>query len=773
MPEEGVAVRLSVLDNGAFVGRMTESAGSVTAFGDATARAGEKAAVASRGVGGFERNAARMRATTALGTQSLGMFNTGLGKVGTGLAASGRSFASHAEKVSATGRHVKGLGSSLSYLSVPLIGAGYQAIKMSNQFESAMLMVQNQANASGAEVRHMSAALLDMAPKVGVMPVALAQSLYHVESLGLRGSKALDELHSSVMLAKVGNSSLETTTNAMAGAMHIATKDIHSTGEAAAVMNSIVGHGNMKMQDLVDTFHTSVLPTAVGVGIGFRDIGAAIASTTSNTVPASVAANRLRLSLIQMAAPGGKATKELQTLGLTNTSLANDLHKPGGLITALGDLRGHLEKLPGGVKGVAAMQAVSNIFGGSRGVAGALPLLQHFGEIKGIRGQLQGANTGTLDAAFKRVEQTPQAKMERAKAAGGAALTKLGDVIKGPVADVISKVASVVMTLANAFQKLSPPVQHAILIAGLLIAVLGPILVVIGSVIGAVGAIGGVFAALSAPVLIVIGVIAALVAGFVVFRKQIMAAVGAVVGFIGNAVHFIGKSLHITGSDISGLGHAFTNIFNGIKTVIGVFVAVWKWAFEHVTLPIIEHVWPVIKSVIGDALGVIGGLVKIFAGLFSGDWSKMWDGVKQVAKNAAKLLVDLVASLPGAIVSALADLGVKLLGALVQPFEDAVTKIGGLLGGVPNMIQGAVSGSSAAVTTTPLTAAVTAAAQHSPTPAAPVAPVAPTAPGSSAGVIPGFGGASIGRDIHVHTNLNGREVAHEVIRNFDTQLARR
>jgi len=771
MPEEGVAVRLSVLDGGGFVARMKEGAGSVTGFGDATARAGEKAAVASRGVGGFERNAAKMRATTALGSSSLGMFNTGLGKVGTGLAASGRSFASHSEKVSAAGRGIKGAGSSLSYLSVPLIAAGYQAVKFATDFQSKMLLVQNQAGASGAEVRHMSAAILDMAPKVGEGPGKLADALYHLESINLRGAKALDVLRASATLSKVGNADLEQTTNALAGAMHTGAKDIHSAGEAAAVMNGIVGQGNMKMQDLVDTFHTGILPTAKGVGVGFRDIGAAIASTTSNTVPATVAATRLRLSLIQMAAPTSKADKALKALGMGHTTLAYDLRKPRGLLVALSDLRTHLEKLPGGIKGVAAMQAVSNIFGGSRGVAGALPLLQNFGNIRKIRGNLQGANTSTLDAAMGRTDHTLKEQGAKAHASFETALTTLGLKLAPIVLPILAKIAGVVTHLADAFSKLPGPVQHIIIVAGLLIAVLGPILVVIGSVIGAVGVIGGVFAALSAPVLIVIGVIALVVAGFILFRKQIMAAVGAVVGFIGQAVRWIGHHLGITKSDLSALGRAFTNIFNGIKTVIGVFVAVWKWAFEHVTLPIIEHVWPVIKSVIGDALGVIGGLVKIFAGLFSGDWSKMWDGVKQVAKNAAKLLVDLVASLPGAIVSALADLGVKLLGALVQPFEDAVTKIGGLLGGVPNMIQSAVPGSSAAVTTTPLTAAVTAAAQHSPTPAAPVAPSAPTAPGSAVGAIPGFGGMSI---THNHQwFIDGKEITNSVLHHADTRLARR
>lgn len=771
MAEEGVAVRLSVLDEGGFIARMREGSASVTGFGDATARAGEKAAVASRGVGGFERNAAKMRATTALGAGSLGMFSTGLGKVGTGLAASGRSFATHSEKVSAAGRSIKGTGSSLSALSVPLLGAGYEAVKFATDFQSKMLLVQNQAGASGAEVRHMSAAILDMAPKVGEGPGKLADALYHIESIGLRGARALDVLHGSATLAKVGNSDLETTTNALAGAMHVGAKDIHSAGEAAAVMNSIVGHGNMRMQDLVDTFHTSVLPTAKGVGIGFRDVGAAIASTTSNTVPASVAANRLRLALIQMATPGGKATKELQTLGLTNKSLANDLHKPGGLVTALGDLRTHLEKLPGGIKGVAAMQAVSNIFGGSRGVAGALPLLQNFGEVKGIRGQLGGANTSTLDAAMRREEQTLKGRTEKAKAGFETALTKVGLHLAPIVLPALTKLAGVVGKLADLFGHLPGPVQKVIMVAVGLLAVLGPILVVIGSVIGAVGAIGGVFAALSAPVLIVVGVIALVVAGFVLFRKQIMAAVGAVAGFIGQAVRWIGRSLHITGSDISALGHAFTNIFAAIKRVVMTFVDVWKWAFEHVILPIIEHVWPAIQSIIGNTLKVIGGLVKIFAGIFSGDWGKVWDGVKQVFSGAIGALVGFLVDLPMKILGALAGLAGALLKGLVTPFRDAVNSVTGFIGGIPNAIQGAVSGSSATVTTTPLTAAVAAAAQHSPTPA-PV-PTAPTAPGSTAGVIPGFGGASIGRDIHTHISIGPYEVLHHVLKAADTKLARR
>src|SRR6266540_2446022 len=91
---------------------------------------------------------------------------------------------------------------ALKGIAIASGGAAVASIKLATEFDSAMERVHTQAGASQAEVEKMSGAMLDLAPKVGTGPEALAESLFHVESVGLRGAKALDTVAASAKLAK-------------------------------------------------------------------------------------------------------------------------------------------------------------------------------------------------------------------------------------------------------------------------------------------------------------------------------------------------------------------------------------------------------------------------------------------------------------------------------------------------------------------------------------------------------------------------------------------
>src|ERR1035437_1811088 len=84
---------------------------------------------------------------------------------------------------------------NLALLAVPVVlGLGGLAIASTNAaktFQSDMTLIQTQAGASAAEVTNMSAAVLKLAPQVGVGPEELAAGLYHLECAGLRGGQAL------------------------------------------------------------------------------------------------------------------------------------------------------------------------------------------------------------------------------------------------------------------------------------------------------------------------------------------------------------------------------------------------------------------------------------------------------------------------------------------------------------------------------------------------------------------------------------------------------
>src|SRR5438477_9484454 len=105
-----------------------------------------------------------------------------------------------------------------------LTGALTSSIGKARDFARAMELIHTQAGGTQAEVTSMSKALLGLAGQVGTGPEALAAGLYHVESAGLRGAKALDILKTAAEGAKVGNADLESVTNALIASVNSGVK---------------------------------------------------------------------------------------------------------------------------------------------------------------------------------------------------------------------------------------------------------------------------------------------------------------------------------------------------------------------------------------------------------------------------------------------------------------------------------------------------------------------------------------------------------------------
>src|SRR5690242_9060979 len=92
---------------------------------------------------------------------------------------------------------------SLAMGAALVAGAGV-SVKMASDFQSAMELIRTQAGASQAEVDNMSKSVLALSGQVATAPTALAEGLFHLESVGLRGAQALDVLRIAAEGAKVG-----------------------------------------------------------------------------------------------------------------------------------------------------------------------------------------------------------------------------------------------------------------------------------------------------------------------------------------------------------------------------------------------------------------------------------------------------------------------------------------------------------------------------------------------------------------------------------------
>lgn len=299
------------------------------------------------------------------------------------------------KRLTILGRSSQGVGKGVAQIGGGLVKLGEWAAAAlgiatvasahaAASFQADMELIHTQAGATQQEVDSMSKSVQDMVHAVGTSPDELAKGLYHIESVGVRGAAALDILKASAIGAKVGLADMDSVTNALTAVWFSGIQGAKSMTDAMAILDGIVGVGNMHLQDLTDSFKSGVLGTASTYGVDIRSLGAAIATLTDAGVPANIAATRLNMTLTHMAAPIPKAIGILKQLGLGQFDLANDMRKPDGIFVALKDLHDHLSaagEIKNGILTPKGASDLSGIFGGSRFGATAMQLLTQMDRI--------------------------------------------------------------------------------------------------------------------------------------------------------------------------------------------------------------------------------------------------------------------------------------------------------------------------------------------------------------------------------------------------------
>jgi TP901 family phage tail tape measure protein len=462
------------------------------------------------------------------------------------------------EKMQAVGRGMSSVGRSMTMLAVPLVALGAYAVKSAASFGQAMTRISTQTSMNAKSAAGIASNFAKLSGQVGFNSTQLAEGLYPIASEGLKGTKALQALTAAAKGAKIGGDSLTVTADALSGALGTGAKDIHSASEAMVVMDRTVGAGKMHLQDLTAAMGTGVVQEAVAMGLGFRDVGAALATMTRQGVPAEVEASRLKLSLTKMAAPSGAALKAVTSLGLGQFTLANDLHKPNGLVVALGDLRSHL-------KGLSTDQQnldLSAMFGQSRGLSNIVGLLHGLPTMAKIRGQLSGATSGQFANRWAEQAKTPAQKFADTMAVVKTSITQLGTALMPIVLAVLPRLTKDITALVGWVSHLPKPVLDVVIGFTAFLAIGGPILMFFGGLITAIGTVGRAMEAMKLVTLATSTVMKASLIGLVVFA------------LIEMVTHFQQVKLYATevfqsiGMTIKLFGALLGKIFSGIYNVI-------------------------------------------------------------------------------------------------------------------------------------------------------------------------------------------------------------
>jgi TP901 family phage tail tape measure protein len=413
-----------------------------------------------------------------------------------------KSTAAAATGMEAAGLRMKKIGSSMqsfgrswtTHVSLPIAAVGALAVKSAVEFNKSMTLISTQAGASRNEMERLSKSILKFAQsgKSAFDPQELSKAAFHIESVGFRGAKAMKELRGATKLAAVGGSELEETTYALISAQKTGIKGTQNLGQAMGTLNAIVGHGDIRMEELTQSFSSGILVTAKQLGLSLTDVGAALDVMTSRGVKAQNATTALNQGLLRMATPTSTAAKVLATIGISSEKMAKVM-RAEGLPAAVGVLADKLSTL-GKTK---ANQVLTEAFSVKSSKA-IRTLVDNVGELHTKVGEIT-KSTGDFGKKWKETQETPAFKMHADLAQLKAVMIELGEKLLPVVIPLLTEIGAGIRSVIGAFNKLPKWTQSWIIKLGIAAIAFGPIIGALGTIIKMAGtaatALGGLGAA--------------------------------------------------------------------------------------------------------------------------------------------------------------------------------------------------------------------------------------------------------------------------------------
>jgi TP901 family phage tail tape measure protein len=545
-------------------------------------------------------------------------------------------------------------------------GLGFAA-KKAMDFEAQMSSVKSVM--SPDEVAKFGGTLEQLAVQMGEKTKYSAlEAAQGIEELIKAGVSVTDivngGLEGALSLATAGELELAEAAEIASTALNAFRDDGLSVIDAA---NILAGAANASATSVSEMRYGLSMVSAVasGLGLSFKDTSTALAVFAQNGLKGSDAGTSLKTMLSNLIPKSDDAYETMRELGIIAKDGSNAFFDAQGNVRSMAEIAGVLQNSLKGLNAEQRQQVLYTMFG-SDAIRAANILFK-----EGAKGVEQmWASMSKVTAAEVAAEKMNNVKgrIEELKGAMETAAISIGNALL----PAINVIVAALQKLVEWFNGLSPTMKSVIAItaavaAGLMLIV-GPMLILIGfipSIIAGFGAIAGALGMTAGALAGIIGIAAGVIAGIVAlgaafviayqkidwFRNFVNQAWAQIKAYFQTALTFISGIVSQVMSVVSAfiseklaqirafwqenglmILQAAQNVWNVIKAVISTVMNVIV-AIMNVAWPLIKaiivSVWEAIKGVINGALNIIMGVVTVFAALFTGNWRKLWEGVKQ------------------------------------------------------------------------------------------------------------------------------------------------
>ncbi|HET9081343.1 MAG TPA: phage tail tape measure protein [Trebonia sp.] len=173
--------------------------------------------------------------------------------------------------------------------------AGGVMVKAAANFQDSTVHLVTDAGVTKNHLAMVQAGILKVSTATSQSAESITQAMYHIASSGYTAQNGLNILKVAAEGARVGGANLDTTSKALVGTLtaHYGSSlsAAQATKDSTSPMRQLiatVGSGDMRMQDLAGAM-SAVTPVAAAAHVSFAQVGAAIATMTSQGMSAQQA----------------------------------------------------------------------------------------------------------------------------------------------------------------------------------------------------------------------------------------------------------------------------------------------------------------------------------------------------------------------------------------------------------------------------------------------------------------------------------------------------
>jgi len=350
-------------------------------------------------------------------------------------------------------------------VSVPLLGLGTVATKLSMDFESTFAKMVGLADVAAGEVDGLKKNLLDLAVATGRGPQDIAEGMYAASSAGYDTATALKIVEASAKGATAGLGSTENVVNAVTNALGAYGTANITAAEAVDILTAGAKVSKVEASELAPQLGR-LLPTAQALGVGFDQVVAAMGYLSQKSGDASFSATQLDGVLRKLLVPSEQGRKALEQVGLSADQL-RQVVSTGGLPAALDLLR---QKFGGN------SDALFQLFDDIQAFQGAQALLaDSTGSLNEVFATVANS-TGQTGKAFDEVAKTDAFKFRQALTEAKVAVIQLG----ATLSPFVAFLAQVGGAFLGAFGQMPDWLKSATVGFFALVAAVGPIMSITG-----------------------------------------------------------------------------------------------------------------------------------------------------------------------------------------------------------------------------------------------------------------------------------------------------